>query len=88
MLIGMRYILDDHHQPVPCEDLRTWAIYMDRANRHVADETIGGVRVSTVFLGLDYNFSGQGWPLLFETMIFGGKRDGDQWPHHCCEERR
>lgn len=30
--------------------------------------------VSTVFLGIDHNF-GDGAPLLFETMIFGGKHN-------------
>jgi len=36
------------------------------------------VRISTVFLGLDHNFSGTGPPLLYETMIFGGKYDQHQ----------
>lgn len=31
-------------------------------------------RVSTVFLGLDHSFSG-GVPVLFESMVFGGKHD-------------
>jgi len=31
-----------------------------------------GVRVSTVFIGLDFNTSKS--PMLFETMIIGGKR--------------
>ncbi len=35
------------------------------------------ISISTVFLGLNHNF-GDGEPLLFETMIFGGKRDGYQ----------
>lgn len=35
------------------------------------DEPSKDVTVSTVFLGLDHNF-GDGPPLLFETMIFGG----------------
>lgn len=42
--------------------------------QHVADETIGNVRISTVFLGLDHSF-GEGPPLIFETMIFGGAYD-------------
>lgn len=33
------------------------------------------VRVSTVFLGLDHNWSGNGPPIVFETMIFGGEHD-------------
>lgn len=36
------------------------------------------MRVSTVFLGLDHSFglAGDRLPLLWETMIFGGKHDG------------
>ncbi|MET4017696.1 hypothetical protein BSZ19_21820 [Bradyrhizobium japonicum] len=33
--------------------------------------------VSTVFLGLDHRFVGEGPPLLFETIIFGGEHDLD-----------
>lgn len=36
------------------------------------------VRVSTVWLGVNCNFLG-GPPVLFETMVFGGGRDGAQW---------
>ena len=39
----------------------------------------GGVEVSTVWLGLDHNFGFSGPPLIFETMIFGGKHDQEQW---------
>ena len=31
--------------------------------------------VSTIFLGLNHNYEPDGPPLLFETMIFGGKHD-------------
>lgn len=68
------YIMEDK-KTVPC-DLMTWA-KMFEGNRHVADETIGGARVSTVFLGLDHSFCG-GRPLLFETMVFGGALDQEQ----------
>lgn len=50
---------------------------MQGADRHVAQEHVGGVRVSTVFLGFDHNIFGD-IPLLFETMIFGGEHDGYQ----------
>lgn len=36
----------------------------------------GMVEVSTVWLGLDHQF-GEGPPLIFETLIFGGDRDGE-----------
>ncbi len=35
------------------------------------------IYISTVFLGLDHSF-GEGPPLLFETMVFGGEHDQDQ----------
>jgi hypothetical protein len=37
------------------------------------------ILVSTVFLGLDHHFSGRGPAILFETVVFGGPRDGDMW---------
>jgi hypothetical protein len=46
-------------------------------DRHVADETFGPSRISTVFLGLDHNW-GRKPPVLWETMVFGGKLDRTQ----------
>ena len=70
---------------VPCEDVRTWAKWFETANRHVAKNQIGAVRVSTVFLGLDHSFD-EGPPLLFETMIFGGTHDEEQWRYATWDE--
>lgn len=42
-------------------------------NRHVGDTYINGIRISTVFLGLDHAFYPGRGPILFETMIFGGE---------------
>jgi hypothetical protein len=39
---------------------------------------IGGVEISTVFFGRDYNFLRRGPPIVFETMIFGGRLDHSQ----------
>ena len=47
-----------------------WATKFEAMDRRVAHTTVLGMcNVSTVFLGLDYNFGG-GRPLLFETMAF------------------
>lgn len=48
----------------------------DAAGVHIerGDTERDGVRVSTVFLGLDHSF-GAGPPVLWETMIFGGDHD-------------
>lgn len=40
-------------------------------------ERARGVFVSTVFLGLDHNFYGDGPPVLWETMIFAGPLSGE-----------
>ncbi len=65
------------HEVVPVDDLLEWGSWFETANRHVGLDIFGDVRVSTVFLGLDHNF-GNGEPLLFETMVFGGPLDGEQ----------
>lgn len=63
-------------EPRACRDSLKWAKWFETAtaDRIVQQDTVGDVRVSTVFLGVDHNF-GDGPPLLWETMIFGGKHD-------------
>jgi hypothetical protein len=51
----------------------------EERNRVARDELPGDIQVSTVFLGLDHQRYPGGPPLIFETMIFGGKWDGYQW---------
>ena len=48
-----------------------------QAERTVAKTTVGNVLVSTVFLIVDHQL-GDGPPLLFETMVFGGELDQEQ----------
>ncbi len=70
-----KYILDEQNNPVPEPDTLTWGRWNDNfKNRHVATTLLGNVKVSTVFLGLDHSW-GEGPPLLWETMIFGGEHD-------------
>jgi hypothetical protein len=66
----MRYILDGH-TPVAMDDMHQWGRWMETAGRRVAFFELGGVSISTVFLGLDHQFA-NGPPLLFETMVFKG----------------
>lgn len=63
-----QYILEGH-TPVECHDLYEWGKWM-QGDHHVADETINGIRISTVFLGLDHAYGSEP-PMLFETMTFG-----------------
>lgn len=83
-----KYILDGK-TAVPCYDLIKWAQWFETADRHVADDDINGVRISTVFLGMDHNhmrhFFG-GNPVLFESMVFGGPLNGHQERYCTWEE--
>jgi hypothetical protein len=55
--------------------LERWAALMGRQDRHVGLTDLGALgRVSTVWLGLNHAW-GDGPPLIFETMIFGGPMD-------------
>lgn len=70
-----RYILDAAGNPQPAPDLLAWAKWMEAHSRYIARDRVSDeVMVSTVFLGLDHSL-GQGAPVLFETMVFGGKHD-------------
>ena len=68
-----KYILDSNRDPIPAS-LSEWADWFENADdeRIVAKTTIGNSDVSTVFLGLDHSF-GSGPPLIYETLVFGGK---------------
>jgi len=81
--MGDHYILKDK-KAVPV-DLITWAKWFETADLHVAMDEIGDVRISTVFLGLDHQF-GDGPPLLFETLVFGGKLDDEMDRYTTWEE--
>ena len=83
------YILKGH-EPVEC-DLPTWGKFFGNIDNRRVDNTEltvngEGVRVSTVFLGIDHSFGDGGPPLLFETMIFGGDHDEYCERHSTWEE--
>lgn len=71
-----RYYVLDGRVARPVESMEQWAKAFE-GDRHVAQDTVGEIRVSTVFLGIDHSF-GDGPPLIFETMIFGGPHDQHQ----------
>lgn len=68
------YILKDG-KPVMEPDIMKWAKWFETRDRIVEQTKIGSVKISTVFLGLDHNYSDSGPPVLWETMVFGGKLD-------------
>lgn len=75
-----KYILDEAGQPLRVDDLETWARWFETSGdaRIVARTELDEARVSTVFLATDHQW-GEGPPVLFETMIFGGPWDQSQW---------
>lgn len=55
------------------------------AGRVLRTEVAGVAFVSTVWLGLDHQY-GDGPPLIFETQVFGGEWDAEQWRYTTEEE--
>lgn len=79
------YILEGK-TPVLVDNIIDWANYYGSSNRHVDNTYLeDGTHISTVFLGLDHSF-GDGPPILFETMIFGGPEDEYQERYSTWEE--
>jgi hypothetical protein len=84
-----RYILEGH-TPVRCDDdIVSWAKWF--TNRfeelcRVGKTNFEGGYVSTVFLGVDHHYFGEGPPILFETMVFGGELDHEQERYCTWEE--
>lgn len=76
------YTLDEHRNPVPCDDPLTWAQWFS-LNDHVVRQTQLNeeTKVSTIFAGIDKAFGTQS-PQVFETMVFGGPSDG--YTHYSC----
>lgn len=77
----------ENGEPKEVNDLRAWADWLEANHlvRHVGDDTIGEARVSTVFLGLNHNW-GDGPPLIFETMVFGGPLSDEQERYSTTQE--
>lgn len=73
-------------RPVPVDTL-TWARWFEvTAHRRVARAVVHGVEVSTMFMGVDSSFMPDGPPILFETMVFGGGLDHEQWRYATWDE--
>lgn len=64
------YVLKDG-EPVVEPDREKWARQFSNPSRFLFRDRKGTLWVSTVFLGVDHNLTGQGPPVLFETVVFG-----------------
>lgn len=80
------YVLDKNRNILPTNDMHEWEIFYSEMSLRIVNKTeIGDVSISTVFLGLDHGY-GEGPPILFETMIFGGVHDQYQERYCTWEE--
>lgn len=69
----VNYIMDPDGTPRECVDIDEWsAFFNDLSRRQIAVDELPGMKLSTVFLGTDHNWNGSGYgdPILFETMWF------------------
>ena len=76
-----KYILKNG-KVVVCNDLLKWGKWFETADRIIQQDKIKVGKkekfISTVFLGLDHNYS-DGTPLLFETMVFDSTKGTVQY---------
>ena len=82
----MHYILVDG-KPVKESDLIEWSIWHEAERYKYQKRTvIAGTVVSTVFLGIDHSFVVRSEvPILWETMVFGGRYHEYQ-ERYCTQE--
>lgn len=78
----IEHMILDKSGPTPVmvkATLDEWAKWLNDGEGRIVgkDDLSSDVRVSTVCLGLDHSF-GEGEPLWFETMVFGGPLDQEQ----------
>jgi hypothetical protein len=60
-------------------DIDEWSrLFSDRDYQRLASTHGCGRHVSTVWLGLDHNFSGKGPPIIFETLVFKESETEDE----------
>lgn len=76
--------------PVEC-GLFEWAEFVETNGRHIKKTQFPSVWISTVFLGIDHRLNfylkeEEEPPILFESMIFGGEYDQEQWRYETYKE--
>lgn len=71
-----KYFLNPDHTYREC-GLMEWANQIETMDVHVAHDVINNCRISTVWLGHNYNFIRKEPPLVFETMVFHSHGNDD-----------
>jgi hypothetical protein len=76
----LHYILGDDGRTPVAVDLLTWGRWLESQKPDgaalVGLTRVEDAEVSTVFIGLNQRHRADGPPLLFETLVFGGRLDG------------
>lgn len=75
VMAGMNFYLDEKGEPKEAKTLGEWCRGFEKAERQLERTKIGRVTVSTIFLGLNHRW-GDGPPILWETMVLGGRFKG------------
>ncbi len=83
---GRFYKLVDR-TPTPCT-LAEFAYAMENEKNRIIEQTmVEDLQVSTVFTGIDQNWTNEGEPILFDTVVFGLPDDlRPQWSFSSCDE--
>ena len=81
------FYLDDEGNPQPCTDMVTYlAFWANPRRRMIARLEWKGIIVSTMFLGVNHQFLEGEPPILFETIVIGGRLDDYQLRYHTRDE--
>jgi hypothetical protein len=68
-----KFFFDKKGKAVETEEFAK--LHDDPVYAFVARSKIQGILISTVWIGIDLNFTGHGAPIIFETMVFGSGID-------------
>ena len=68
---NMYFMLDENRNVVPAKSFKEWGEWFHKSNRRVSRQIVApNIQVSTVFLGMNHNFTSEDPPILWETMVF------------------
>lgn len=81
------YMLDENGNVTTTDNVNEWGLWFESADRVVAQETIDGCKISTVFLGLNFGWNDEP-PKLWETMVFYGEEFGDVYQKRCAGTKK
>ena len=73
------YSIDENGTVKNVPDLRDWKTTLFQGNYRLVDEISKTVEIATIFTGIDKSLGTNKVPVLFETIIFGGKMDGETY---------